>query len=102
MRSEPIVSVLVAAYKAHDYLRQALASALAQTEPRLEILVADDANDREAERVAASFGDARIVYHGNPGRLGPARNHWTALGRARARYAAILNHDDLWRPTFVE
>jgi hypothetical protein len=97
----PSVTALIAAYRAGDYLGQSIASALAQTYTDVEVLVSDDANDPEVRRLTESFGDPRIRYRSNPARLGPARNHWTALMAARGRYVSILNHDDVWRPTFL-
>jgi glycosyltransferase involved in cell wall biosynthesis len=97
----PIISVIIAAYKADQYLRQAIASALEQTFSNFEIVVSDDANDAATRRLVEAFGDQRIVYRANGERLGPAGNHWAAFRQARGRYIAILNHDDLWHPDFL-
>jgi glycosyltransferase involved in cell wall biosynthesis len=98
---QPVVSVIVAAFQAHDFLRQAIASALAQTFERFEVIVSDDANDPAIERLVAGFADPRLVYRRNVRTLGPAGNHWAAFAVARGSYLAILNHDDLWRPGFL-
>lgn len=98
----PAVTAVIATYRAGDYLREAIASALAQTLTDLEVLVSDDADDPEVRRLAESFGDPRVRYRSNPSRLGPARNHWAGFAAARGRYLAVLNHDDLWRPGFLE
>ena len=97
----PTVTAVIATYKAGEYLRHAIGSALAQTYVDFEILVSDDADDPGVRRLAESFGDSRIRYRSNPGRLGPAGNHWAGILAARGRYVAILNHDDLWRPEFL-
>lgn len=97
----PLVTAVVATYKAGDYLRQAVASALAQTFLDLEVLVCDDAADPAVRDLAEAFGDPRVRYRANPERLGPARNHWAGFAAARGRYLAVLNHDDLWRPEFL-
>ena len=98
----PLVSVIVATYRCDDYLRLALASILAQTHPDFEVLVSDDGGEEATRRVVESFGDPRLRYHANPVRLGPAGNHWEAFRRARGEFVAILNHDDLWKPAFLE
>ena len=87
----PLVSVIIATYRAGDYLRQAVASVLAQSCGDFEVLVADDGQDDAT----------RLLYERNPITLGPAGNHWAALRRARGEYLAILNHDDLWQPDFL-
>jgi glycosyltransferase involved in cell wall biosynthesis len=48
----PTVTAVIAAYRAGEYLRQAIGSALAQTRVDLEILVSDDADDLEVRRLA--------------------------------------------------
>ena len=97
----PAVTAVVAAYKAGPYLREAIASALAQTYTDLEVLVSDDAADPGVSRLTTTFGDPRVRYRANPVRIGPACNHWAGLAAARGRYVAILNHDDVWRPQFL-
>src|SRR5271157_5233067 len=95
------VTAVIATYRRGEYLRHAIASALAQTRVDLEVLVTDDDDDPGVRRLAESFDDSRIRYLSNPNRLGPAGNHWAAMLAARGRYVAILNHDDLWRPEYL-
>ncbi len=97
----PRVSVIVATYRGGEYLRQTIASVLAQTCGDFELLVADDGNHAETRTIATVPGDPRILYHANAQTLGPAGNHWAAMRRARGEYLAILNHDDLWKPDFL-
>jgi hypothetical protein len=101
MSAEPVVSVVIAAFHATDFLERAIASALAQTFVRLEVIVSDDADDPHVERLARAFADSRVVYRCNQHNLGPAGNHAAAFAHARGKYLAILNHDDLWRPTYL-
>ena len=74
----PTVTAIIATYRAGEYLRHAIGSALAQTRVDLEVLVSDDANDPEVSRLTGSFADSRVRYRWNPSRLGPAGNHWAA------------------------
>ncbi len=97
----PAVTAVIATYRAGEYLRHAIVSALAQTYVDIEVLVSDDAGDPGVRRLAESFDDPRIRYRSNPSRLGPAGNHRAAILAARGRYVAILNHDDLWRPEYL-
>jgi hypothetical protein len=98
---KPSVTVVIATYRAGEYLRAAILSALGQTHDDLEILVSDDAADPAVNELALSFGDERVRYRSNAQRSGPAGNHWAAIADARGRYVAILNHDDLWRPDWL-
>lgn len=99
---QPMVSVIVATYRAGEYLQRAIASALAQKFGDFEIIVSDDAADPAVKELAESFHDSRIRYRANASRLGPAGNHWAGFTDARGRYLAILNHDDMWHTGFLE
>jgi hypothetical protein len=97
----PRVSVIVAAFQAQEYLRNAVASALRQTFDQFEVIISDEGVDPGVEQLAASFADPRVVYRRNARPLGPAGNHWAAFAEARGAYLGILNHDDLWQPDFL-
>jgi glycosyltransferase involved in cell wall biosynthesis len=99
----PAVSIVVAAYNRSNVLELAIASAVAQTFTDWEMLVVGDACTDDSEQVVRAFGDPRIdwenlpVNHGD--QSGPS-NH--GVGRARGRYVAFLNQDDLWFPDHLE
>ncbi len=99
----PAVSVLVAAYQSERYLEESLRSALAQTVSAIEIIVIDDGStDATAaivERVSASDNRVRLIRQPNRGHPA-ARNR--GLAEARGRWAALLDHDDIWLPTRLE
>jgi hypothetical protein len=95
------VSVITAAYRADQFLEQAVRALLRQTFSDFEAIVSDDANEASTQRLIASFQDQRLRYIANPRPLGIAGNHWAALSHARGRYVAILNHDDAWEPDFL-
>ena len=80
----PQVSVVVPAFNQSGYLAEALASALAQSMPDLEVIVVDDGSTDQTREVCASFKDARLhyVYQPNDGTMGiGARNHAMLLAR---------------------
>jgi glycosyltransferase involved in cell wall biosynthesis len=97
------VSVLVPAHQAERYLEETLRSALAQTVSAIEIIVIDDgstdATTAIAERLAATDNRVRLIRQPNRG-VAAARNR--GLAEARGRWAALLDHDDIWLPTRLE
>lgn len=97
----PLVSVLIPAYN-ERFFGEALASALAQTWPSLEVVVCDDSPGREIERVATAGNDARVRYVRNPKRLGFHGNFSRCLELAQGEYIKYLNDDDRLRPRCVE
>lgn len=95
----PVVSVVMPAYNQSGFLRQAIASALAQTFTDLEVLVVDDGSTDDTRAVCESFGDPRLRYRyqENDGTWGlGARNR--AMMEARGEWIALLDQDDVWAP----
>ncbi len=92
------ISVLISAYQTPPaYLREAVASALAQNVPDLEVLVVDDGSDPPLDTHLSAVADPRLVYHRIPHRGLPGALI-EGLERARGRYIAILDHDDRLTP----
>jgi glycosyltransferase involved in cell wall biosynthesis len=90
------VSVVVPAYNAAPFLRAALDSVLAQTEPVAEVLVVDDGStDATAEIAAGYAAPVRLLRQENAG-VSAARNH--GIREARGEWIAFLDADDTWLP----
>ena len=92
-----LVSILVPAYNAERWLGETLQSALAQTWPRIEIIVVDDGSRDGTLAVARSFErpNVKVVTQANQG-APAARNH--ALSLAQGAYIQWLDADDLLDP----
>ena len=90
----PAVSIIIAALDAHDFLGEAIDSALAQDFSDFEILIApDEPSDY------SGFGrrDPRIrVLPGVPAPTGPGPARNRALEVAQGEWVALLDADDLW------
>ena len=98
-----LVSVIIPAFNAAEYIGQTLNSVLAQTYQALEVIVVDDGSADATGAIAEEFvrKDARVqlVRQSNAG-VGAARN--TAIGKARGKYIAPLDADDVWFPEKLE
>jgi glycosyltransferase involved in cell wall biosynthesis len=93
---------VIATYNWSSVLRYAIASALAQTYPAIEVVVIGDACTDDSEEVAASFGDSRVSWHNLAQNSGSqSAPNQAGLERARGDYVAYLGHDDLWLPNHV-
>jgi glycosyltransferase involved in cell wall biosynthesis len=102
--SLPTVSVLVAAYNAEPYLAATLDSALAQTHPPAEIIVADDGSTDGTLAVARRYETAypavvRVIAQSNAGAC-TARNR--AFEASAGDYIQFLDADDLLHPEKLE
>jgi glycosyltransferase involved in cell wall biosynthesis len=97
----PTVSVIVTVFRRTAFLREALASALEQTLPASEIIVADDSASAEIRAICESFASPVLRYRPNASPVGVARNIAETAAETRGEYLAILNDDDVWEPDFL-
>jgi glycosyltransferase involved in cell wall biosynthesis len=98
----PLISVVIPTRNRPHFLREAIASALAQTYTNIEVLVRDNASEEETRQVVESFRDPRLHYHRNDFNVGPTRNVIAGCIKARGKYIANLHDDDVWETTFLE
>lgn len=98
----PAVSVLLPVRNGAPYLRQALASLLAQTRGDFEVLVLDDGSDDGSPDLARSLGDARIHVHVDGRRLGLSARLNQGVALSRAPLVARMDADDVCLPRRLE
>jgi len=94
----PRISVIVPAYNAAAFLRDALESVLRQTYPDWEVVLVDDGStDGTKEVIEACIpafnGRLRYIYQENRG-CGAARN--AAIAASSGELIALLDADDIW------
>lgn len=95
--SEQLVSILMPAYNAQTYLREAIDSVIAQTYPHWELIVVNDGSTDATAAMIDGYEDPRIrVFHKSNGGIGSARN--LALEHARGRFMCGLDADDVFPP----
>lgn len=96
--SEPFFSVVIPVYNRADMLRAAVDSVLAQSERDFEIVVVDDGSKDHPERVLPADPRIRFFAQENKGG-GAARN--SGIDRARGRFVAFLDSDDVYLPSHL-
>ena len=91
---KPLVSILIPAYNAEEWIRYTLQSAVAQTWPRKEIIVLDDGSTDGTAEVAGQFASkgVKIVSRENRG-LSAAVNQ--AYRLCEGDYIQELDSDDI-------
>ena len=92
-----LVSILIPAFNAEQWIGDCLESALAQTWPRKEIIVVDDGSRDSTLQVARCYtcANVQVTTQRNRG-ASAARNH--ALSLAQGDYIQWLDADDLLAP----
>ena len=96
----PLVSVVIPTFNGARFLAQTIESVLAQTYPRLEVLVVDDGSTDETPAIAASYAPRVSYLHQANAGTAAARN--TGITQASGAFIALLDHDDLWEPRKLE
>jgi glycosyltransferase involved in cell wall biosynthesis len=99
--SRPLVSILIPTFNRRRYLAQALASALRQTYPNIEVIVINDGGEGIGD-IVQSFADDRIVFIDRKQNRGKAYSLNEALTLARGKYITYLDDDDMYYPCHVE
>jgi len=103
MAAEPRVSFVLPAYK-RAFLKEAIASVLAQTCRDFELIVVDDCSPENLQEVLADFDDPRLSYRRNERNLGGANlvDAWThAMTFARGEWCVLASDDDLYEPSYL-
>ena len=89
-----LVSVIIPAYNAEIWIAESIGSVLAQTWPKLEVIVVDDGSKDATAEIVAGIGDPRVrlIRQQNRG-AAAARNKGLEL--AQGDYLQFLDADDL-------
>ena len=98
---KPLVSILIPAFNAQEWIADTLLSAIAQTWDRKEIIVVDDGSRDRTLAIARQFESdiVRVVTQQNQG-AAAARNR--ALSLSQGDYIQWLDADDLLAPDKIE
>ncbi len=102
---EDLVSIITPMYKGAAFVGETIRSVLSQSYDNWEMIIVDDCSPDDGAGIAEVkkfTADTRIILieaKQNRGSSG-ARNQ--ALERAKGRYIAFLDSDDIWHPDFLE
>lgn len=100
--NKPLVSVLIPAYNAEKFVKEALDSAISQTYPNIEVIIVNDGStDGTAEAVKPYLKDKNVIYFKQPnGGISKARNKGFEL--SHGDYITFLDADDIYAVSKVE
>jgi glycosyltransferase involved in cell wall biosynthesis len=101
----PLWSVMIPTYNCADYLRETLASILAQ-DPGSEIMqieVVDDHSSKDDPKaVVEELAKGRVSFYQQPQNVGYIQNFNTCLQRSRGHLVHLLHGDDCVRNGFYQ
>ncbi len=98
---QPLVSILIPAYNAEQWIAETIQSATGQTWPRKEIIFVDDGSKDRTAEVARQFASKQILVVSKENQGAAAtRNH--ALRLSQGDYIQWLDADDLLAPDKIE
>ena len=98
---KPLVSILIPAYNAEQFIADAIRSAIGQTWQRKEIIVVDDGSKDRTAEMAQRFASKKIVFISKENQGAAAtRNH--AFQLSQGDYIQWLDADDLLAPDKIE
>ena len=93
---KPLVSVVIPAYNCAGSIGMAIDSALDQGID-VEIIVVDDHSDDILEAALERYlQNPAVIYLRNPENLGASGSRNLGVARAKGRYVAFLDADDIW------
>lgn len=98
----PKVSIVIPAYKASNYLAQAIDCALAQTYENIEIIVVNDGSpdDGATRAVAMQYAGKIRYFEKENGGSSSALNR--GISEMTGEWFSWLSHDDLYEPEKIE
>lgn len=99
----PLASIVISIFRRDQYLKAAIESALNQTWPSVEVIVAEDGGSDCANSIVAEFGlpETKLRLVRQPSNIGAAANKLFAWRAAKGNFIVNLDDDDLLEPEFI-
>lgn len=99
-----LVSIITPAYNSERFIAETILSVQAQTYTNWEMIIVDDCSTDKTAEIIASFQekDPRIKYICNATNRGSAISRNIALQKAKGKWIAFLDSDDIWHPEKLE
>ena len=99
---KPDVSIIIPAYNSKDYIARSIDSALASDFQNLEIIIVNDGSTDDTQKIIDWYDknyENVISFQKENGGVADTRNF--GIEKARGKYIAFLDNDDLVRPDMI-
>jgi len=99
-----LVSIIMPCYNAERYIAQSIESVLAQTYGNWELLITDDCSSDKSVEIIKKYCDKdnRINLLVSEKNQGIAKTRNLSIERAKGRFVAFLDSDDVWKSEKLE
>lgn len=102
-KSKELVSIIMPSYNTGRFIAETIESVIAQTYTNWELIIVDDCSTDNTDDVVSPYlSDERVRYIKNEKNSGAAVSRNRALRKAKGRWIAFLDSDDLWLPEKLE
>lgn len=95
-------SVVMIAYNAEKYIKEAIDSVLCQTMPDFELIIVNDCSKDSTEEIILSYTDPRIRYFKNKQNLKISKTRNFGVSKAQSNLVAFMDSDDVWLSNKLE
>ena len=108
MQDYGLVSIIMPSWACGNFIEDSIRSVQVQTYQNWELLIQDDCSTDNTKEIVEKFRSSnselfeKIKYECNPKNSGAAISRNNALRRAKGRWIAFLDSDDLWLPEKLE
>jgi glycosyltransferase involved in cell wall biosynthesis len=92
---QPLVSVIIPTYNSAQYLPETIESVLSQSWKNFEIIVVDDGSTDNTSEILRGIQSDKIQYIRQDNSGGPSKPRNVGIHRARGKYVALFDSDDL-------
>ena len=100
MSHKSLVSVIIPAFNAQEYIPETIESILNQSYRNLEVVVVDDGSKDKTADIVRKYESLHYVYQENSGGCAVPRN--TGIEKSSGQYLCFIDADDLMMPDRIE
>ncbi|MDR1877830.1 MAG: glycosyltransferase [Flavobacteriaceae bacterium] len=100
--NQPLVSIITACYNSENFITDTIESVLKQTYTDWEWIIIDDHSKDNSVEIIKRYTDDRIKLILLDENHGAAKTRNYGIERARGRYIAFIDSDDIWLPNALE
>ncbi len=100
--NKDLISIIIPVYNSEKYIEETIQCILNQTYQNWELIFVDDSSKDRSVLLIKNYQDKRMHLYQNKENMGPAYTRNQGIVKARGRYLAYMDADDLWDKNKLE